>query len=158
MLARRNVRHLIIDADPKQVARLRREGRDAYFGDASNLPFLELCGLREATALVITVDTQAAVDRLIGVARAARPDLAIVARAHDAAHAVRLYAAGVSDAVPETVEAGLQLSEAALVAAGVASGHAIAEIHGKRDEVRAELLAASRRDSQHGVKRPRGQA
>lgn len=155
LLSRRKVAHLIIDRDPRQVARLRRDGREAYYGDASQLAFLELCGLQEATAMVITVDERTAVDRLIALVREHRPDLAIVARAHDAAHAVQLYKAGVSDAVPETIEAGLQLSEAALVAAGVAAGHAIAEVHEKRDEFRAELLSASRGDVARGIRPPK---
>jgi CPA2 family monovalent cation:H+ antiporter-2 len=155
LLARRKVPHLIVDRDPRNVARLRRDGREAYFGDATQAAFLDLCGLAEATAMVITLDQRAAVDQVIAAVRERRPDLAIVARAHDAGHAVQLYKAGVTDAVPETIEAGLQLSEAALVAAGVAAGHAIAEIHEKRDEFRAELLAASRAGAVRGVRAPR---
>ena len=61
------------------------------------------------------------------------------ARARDAAHAADLYKAGVTDAVPETLEASLQLSEAALVDLGVAMGPVIASIHEKRDELRAQI-------------------
>src|SRR6185437_10098265 len=46
-------------------------------------------------------------------------DLLIIARARDAAHAAHLYRIGASDAVPETIEASLQLSEAVLVDVGV---------------------------------------
>jgi CPA2 family monovalent cation:H+ antiporter-2 len=67
------------------------------------------------------------------------PDLPIVARARDTAHAAELYKAGVTDAVPETLEASLQLSEAALVDLGVAMGPVIASIHEKRDELRAQI-------------------
>ena len=72
--------------------------------------------------------------------RAAYPDLAIVARARDTDHAAQLYQAGVTDAVPETVESSLQLSEAALVGLGVAMGPVIASIHEKRDELRREII------------------
>jgi len=41
--------------------------------------------------------------------------------------------------VPETLEASLQLSEAALVDLGVAMGPVIASIHEKRDEFRAKI-------------------
>ena len=51
-----------------------------------------------------------------------RPDIVIVSRARDADHARHLYALGATDAVPETIEASLQLSEAALVGLGVADG------------------------------------
>ena len=68
-----------------------------------------------------------------------RPGLTVVARARDARHAARLYALGVTDAVPETIEASLQLSEAVLVDIGVPMGLVIASIHERRDEFRKAL-------------------
>ena len=50
------------------------------------------------------------------------------------------------DAVPETLEASLQLSEAALVDLGVAMGPVIASIHEKRDELRAQIKAEAELD------------
>jgi CPA2 family monovalent cation:H+ antiporter-2 len=81
------------------------------------------------------------VNRLARDLRQAFPTLPIVARARDTAHAADLYKAGVTDAVPETLEASLQLSEAALVDLGVAMGPVIASIHEKRAELRAEIMA-----------------
>ena len=53
---------------------------------------------------------------------------------------VRAYRVlGVTDAVPETIEASLQLSEAVLVDVGVPMGLVIASIHEKRDEYRKAL-------------------
>ena len=75
----------------------------------------------------------------MAVARQLRPDLAIVARARDSRHAKRLYELGATDAVPETVEASLQLSETVLVEIGVPMGLVIASIHERRDEYRQEL-------------------
>ncbi len=48
-------------------------------------------------------------------------------------------------AVPETIEASLQLSEAALVGLGVPTGPVIASIHEKRDEFREVLQGAAGR-------------
>ena len=45
----------------------------------------------------------------------------------------------MTEAVPETLEASLQLAEAALVDLGVAMGPVIASIHEKRDELRAQI-------------------
>ena len=70
--------------------------------------------------------------------RAIRPDVLIVSRARDANHARHLYELGATDAVPETVEASLQLSEAALLGMGIPAGPVIASIHGKRDEIRRD--------------------
>jgi CPA2 family monovalent cation:H+ antiporter-2 len=97
----------------------------------------------EAPALIVTIHDQAAIDEIVKVARAIRPDIAIISRARDAAHARHLYAVGVTDAVPETIEASLQLSEAALVALGVPTGPVIASIHEKRDEFRHQLQDAA---------------
>lgn len=71
--------------------------------------------------------------------RAEAPELTIVARARDPEHAAELYRAGVTDAVPETLESSLQLSEAVLVDLGVAMGPVIASIHEKRDELRGAI-------------------
>jgi monovalent cation:H+ antiporter-2, CPA2 family len=81
-------------------------------------------------------------EAIVRAARAGHPDLIIVARARDAQHATLLYRLGVSDAVPETIEASLQLSEAVLVDMGVPMGKVIASIHEKRDEFRKILRPA----------------
>ena len=77
--------------------------------------------------------------------RAMRPDVLIVARARDADHARHLYRLGATDAVPETIEASLQLSEAALVGLGIPAGPVIASIHEKRDEIRARFAGGGAR-------------
>jgi len=59
---------------------------------------------------------------------------------------LRIYRAGASDAVPETLESSLQLSEAVLIDLGVAMGPVIASIHEKRDELRAEIREAGQLD------------
>ena len=68
------------------------------------------------------------------------PDLTIVARARDPEHAAELYRAGATDAVPETVESSLQLSEAVLVDIGVAMGPVIASVHEKRAQLREAIM------------------
>jgi CPA2 family monovalent cation:H+ antiporter-2 len=89
------------------------------------------------------VNSPTLVDDIVTVIRTLRPEAVIVARARDAAHATKLYAMGVTNAVPETIEASLQLSEAALVGLGVPMGPVIASIHDKRDEFR-QMLKQSR--------------
>ena len=84
------------------------------------------------------------IDEIVREIRTVRPDILIVARARDAEHARHLYAIGVTDAVPETIEASLQLSEAALVGLGIPTGPVIASIHEKRDEFRHVLQEAAK--------------
>nr|WP_316653189.1 cation:proton antiporter [uncultured Gellertiella sp.] len=139
LLARHKIPFLAVDGNAAEVARDRREGQKVYFGDATSLPFLVACGLDEATAVIITTGTRGPVDRVIEIVRAARPEIPVIARATDAAHARHLYKLGVTDAVPETIEASLHLSEASLVSLGVPMGLVIASIHARRDAFRDEL-------------------
>jgi monovalent cation:H+ antiporter-2, CPA2 family len=138
-----DVSYLATDRDPSVVVEARQRAREVYYGDASDPAFLKSCGIEEASALIVTIHDRPAIDEIVGVARGLRPNLPIFSRARDAMHARHLYSVGVSDAVPETIEASLQLSEAALVGLGVPSGPAIASIHAKRDEFRRELQDAA---------------
>jgi monovalent cation:H+ antiporter-2, CPA2 family len=139
MLHAHAVRYVAVDTDAALVTRFRGEGREIYWGNASRPGFLARCGLAKARALVIAMDRPADAEDIVRDARAGHPDLVIVARARDAHHATRLYGLGVSDAVPETIEASLQLSEAVLVDMGIPMGKVIASIHEKRDEFRKIL-------------------
>jgi monovalent cation:H+ antiporter-2, CPA2 family len=144
MLKAHGIPYIAADSDPLTVTRDRREGEDVYYGDAADDLFLETCGLKEAAGVVITIHDHALIDDVVEHVRALRPDVMIVSRARDADHARHLYQLGATDAVPETVEASLQLSEAALVGLGVAMGPVIASIHEKRDEIRHALQDAAR--------------
>ncbi len=121
----------------------RRDGHDVFYGDATDPNFLEICGLKQAAGVIITIHTRDLIDAVVEHVRAARPDIIIVSRARDAEHARHLYALGATDAVPETIEASLQLSEAALVGLGIPAGPVIASIHEKRDEIRHTLQDAA---------------
>jgi CPA2 family monovalent cation:H+ antiporter-2 len=146
------VPYLATDRDPSVVVEARQRAREVYYGDASNPAFLKSCGIEEASALIVTIHDHPAIDEIVGVARGLRPDLLIFSRARDAMHARHLYSVGVSDAVPETIEASLQLSEAALVGLGVPTGPAIASIHEKRDEFRRELQDAAGGNETHAIR------
>lgn len=139
MLGRHKVPYLAVDVDPEAVAAARREGLHVLYGDASRPEFLRRIGIEQARALVATSGDPDAIERLVRTARAARPDLIIIARARDAAHAATLYKLGATDVVPETVEASLQLAENVLVDIGEPMGLVIASVHERRDEFRALL-------------------
>ena len=131
-----------VDADPRLVARAREAGKPVYYGDASRAEYLRRSGVETARAVVVTMDSPRANEAVVETTRKLRPDVTLVARARDADHAHKLYDLGVTDAVPETVEASLQLAEATLVDIGVPMGFVIASIHEKRDEYRKILAAA----------------
>jgi CPA2 family monovalent cation:H+ antiporter-2 len=133
---------LAVEADVDIVAAARRAGKSVRFGDAGRDGVLEALGVHKASALVMTMDDPVQAVRLARRLSKDHPGVTIVARARDPKHAGELYRAGVTDAVPETLESSLQLSEAVLVDLGVAMGPVIASIHEKRDELRAEIKAS----------------
>ena len=141
MLEVHQVPYVAIDRDADRVARQRRQGKPVYFGEITQIDLLRRLHLETARALVVTLDDRTSADELVAAARRERNDLLIIARARDAEHAAHLYRIGASDAVPETIEASLQLSEAVLVDVGVPMGPVIASIHEKRAALQAEMKA-----------------
>ncbi|MDR3509693.1 MAG: cation:proton antiporter, partial [Caulobacteraceae bacterium] len=139
MLGRHQIPWVAVDRDARSAETARRAGLDVFYGDAVRVEFLNRLGLATARALVVTMDAPEAAEAVVAAARQARPDLTIVARARDARQAKRLYELGATDAVPETIEASLQLSEAVLVDIGVPMGLVIASVHEVRDEYRGQL-------------------
>ncbi|MGE3143281.1 MAG: NAD-binding protein, partial [Hyphomonadaceae bacterium] len=139
MLRVHQIDFIAVDSSIDVVVAARAAGAQIYFGDATNPLFLERAGLAQARALVVTMDSAAGAEEIVMTARAQRADLTIVSRARDARHAARLYAKGATDAVPETIEASLLLSEALLVDIGVPMGPVIASIHDRRAQFRAEM-------------------
>lgn len=140
MLIAHDKRYLIVDADADQVRDARRIGLKAEFADATRNDALIRFGVDKANAVILTMDEPVAVQRMVRQLRRQFAELPILARARDASNAAALYRAGASLAVPETLEASLQLSEAALVEIGVPMGPVIASIHEKRDVFRAQIM------------------
>jgi len=140
MLSRHDVPWLALDADPALVTQARGDGDPVIYGNVANAELLAKLHLDEARAVIVTMDEPVLVSRTVRRIRAAHPDLPIIVRARDAAHAAELYRAGASDAVPEALESSLQLSEAVLVDMGVAMGPVIASIHEMRDELRETIM------------------
>lgn len=136
MLTEHGQDFLAIDANPSTVAKGRAEGANVVYGDAGRTEMLERCGIDTARAVVVTMDAPLKVDEVVVATRSLRPDLILIARARDHKHAARLYTLGVTDAVPETTEASLQLAENTLVDLGVPMGLVLASIHERRDAFR----------------------
>ncbi len=148
ILRQHRVPNIAIDNDPFAVVRDRHEGHEVFYGDASNREFLKACGLEDATGVILTIDAGEVIDGIVAYVHAIRPDIPVITRARDAIHARHLYSIGATDAVPETIEASLQLSEAALLGLGVAPESATASVHEKRNEFRHELQDARRNSVQ----------
>ncbi|MWB78590.1 potassium transporter [Pseudooceanicola sp. 216_PA32_1] len=99
---------VVLDHDVATVEVMRRFGMKGYFGDPTRPDILRAAGLGKARVLVAAMDDPDAVLRLVHYARAERPDLHIVARAHDRTHVYGLYQAGADDIVREMFDSSLR--------------------------------------------------
>ncbi|HYC94878.1 MAG TPA: cation:proton antiporter, partial [Sphingomicrobium sp.] len=147
--------YFAVDGDIDGFTESRKLGYSVLYGDVSRRELIEKLDLDKATAVVLTMDDPALTRRVAKRLRDDHPALPIIARARDADHAAALYRAGVTDAVPEALEASLQLSEAVLVDIGVAMGPVIASIHEKRSELRAEIMEAGQLEVEPSLGRRR---
>ncbi|MBL0924728.1 MAG: cation:proton antiporter [Sphingomonadaceae bacterium] len=136
MLTKHDQPYVAVEANIDAVTSARRRGYNVMFGDVSRPEVLERLDIGNAKALILTMDEPVLAARIVKRIRPLFPNLTIISRARDADHAAELYRAGVTDAVPETLESSLQLSEAVLVDLGIPMGFVIASIHDKRDEFR----------------------
>jgi CPA2 family monovalent cation:H+ antiporter-2 len=155
MLAAHGRSYVAVDSNVDTVAAAREEGFPILFGDVSRPELVDRLNLGHASALILTMDNPVLTVRLVTKVRAWCPNLTIVARARDARHAAELYRAGATDAVPETLESSLQLSEAVLVDLGIAMGPVIASIHEKRAELRKEIMQLGQADREPPLRRRR---
>ena len=114
MLEETGIPFVVLEHDPRRVPQGPRERRKVFFGDGSDPRVLRSVAADRAAALVITLDRPAAAERLVATARPLYPELAIVARGHDADVSARLRALGASVVVPETLELSLIIAEAVL--------------------------------------------
>lgn len=155
MLVEHGKPYLAVDSDVDSVRLARGAGYRVLFGDVGRGELVDQLRLGNAAALVLTMDDPVLVARVARRVRGWVPDLPIVARARDADHAAELYKAGVTDAVPETLEASLQLSEAVLVDVGLAMGPVIASIHEKRSQLRTRIMEEAKLEAEPPLRRRR---
>ncbi|MBO9711938.1 cation:proton antiporter [Sphingomonas sp.] len=155
MLKRHGLPYLGVDADIDNVNAARREGYSVLFGDVTRSELVDRLNLGHAKALILTMDDPVLTVRLTRRVRGWVPHIPIIARARDTAHAAELYKAGATDAVPETLESALQLSEALLVDLGIAVGPVIASIHEERDAMRKTIKEAANLEREPRFRRVR---
>ena len=98
----------VLDHDLKTIQLMRRFGFKGFFGDPTRPELLHAAGLQTAKVLVVALDDKNASVKLVRFARRERPDIHIVARAHDRVHTYELYRAGADDIVREMFDSSLR--------------------------------------------------
>lgn len=118
LLDEQRIPYIAIDSDPDLVATQRAKGAAIFFGDASQPELLQHLGIAKAAAFATTMNAPEAADHVIKAVHKDWPHIPIIARACDVPHAEALRASGARSAVPETVEASLELCEQLLTNIG----------------------------------------
>ncbi|MEM6637946.1 MAG: cation:proton antiporter [Pseudomonadota bacterium] len=109
----------VLDNNINTIRLMRRFGFKGYFGDLTRTDVLHAAGLDDASILVVTMDGKADAIKLVEYARKARPDLFIVARAHDRVHVYELYRAGADKIVREMFDSSLRAGRYVLEGMGM---------------------------------------
>lgn len=133
VFAKQGVPYVAIEHDAPLVARLLKQGRPVIYGNAARPDLLHKVHTQTAKALVVTMDQPVAAMHTVRAARIAYPNLPIFARSRDELHAQELRLAGATAVVPETLEAGLQLSGFALHTLGLPESLISAALQDERE-------------------------
>ena len=147
----------LLDHDADRVREAQRFGTRVHFGDGTRREVLHAAGADDARAIVVATDDPDTTLAIVELVRRAFPRAALLARAHDRIHAVRLADAGVpSDAiVRETFASGLEMGALALTALGrdAAEARGVAARIRERDEIRldAQIAAARGRGDRQSI-------
>jgi CPA2 family monovalent cation:H+ antiporter-2 len=132
-LARRGLRYVVIDQDPRIVRRLREHDVPAYVGNAENPVLLTTAGIERAHTLIVAMPDALAARRIVEQTRLQRPDLDVVVRTHSLAELATLRQRGASEAVLGELELALEMTRHTLRRFGVSAMETISTVNGLRD-------------------------
>ncbi|MBT6079307.1 MAG: potassium transporter KefC [Gammaproteobacteria bacterium] len=103
-----------LDSSAASVERERSKGAPVYYGDAHNPELLKAAGVKEATAIIVTINSPKSTEELVAYLRSEYPQTKLYARGHSIEQCITLRKMGVTDAVSENIEASLELARMAL--------------------------------------------
>ncbi|HET7456521.1 MAG TPA: cation:proton antiporter [Gemmatimonadaceae bacterium] len=164
-LARAGIRYVVVEERDRVVAGLRRRGESAILGDATRADVLERAGIATARLIVVTAPEPIRARRIIEVARALNPRVAVAVRTHSAAEqAFFEHHLGAPGAPGRSVyaerEAALSLAHYALQELGRSADeadYAIADLRSAPTRP-TELFAAMPTSEYEALKRDSGDA
>ena len=144
LLNAQRIKTTVLDIDAEQIDLIRRLGFKVFYGDATRLELLRSAGVEKAKLLIIAIDD---VDKSVQLTQTVQrefPNLTILVRAKDRAHAYQLINLGVRYIFRETLDSSLDLSVQALrlLGFGAYRAHRAARTFKAYDEESVRHLAA----------------
>lgn len=114
-----NVPYLVLELNPKTIARIRTQEMQAYYGDGTSEEILFESGIETASLLAITVPHYIDNIAIIKKARQLNTKITIVTRAKYKSDSEKLYAAGADVVISEELEGGIEMGKYILKLTGV---------------------------------------
>jgi CPA2 family monovalent cation:H+ antiporter-2 len=109
VLSATKIDYSVVEMNRALADEAREGGGRVIVGDATQRAILDHAGLAEARALVVAINDQRATRRIVAQARAARPDLFILARTRYTSELEELYRLGARQVIPEEFETSIEI-------------------------------------------------
>ncbi|MBI4474854.1 MAG: cation:proton antiporter [Acidobacteria bacterium] len=136
---------VIVEINLETTRRVRDEGHRVVYGDAAHTEVLEVAGIRNAVALVVSGPTSAQSAEIIRLARNMNPDIRVLARSYYLRETAIMRDAGANEVFSGEGEVALAMTEYILGVLGATPE----QMDRERERVREEVFRISRTNSQH---------
>ncbi|CAG1019759.1 partial Glutathione-regulated potassium-efflux system protein KefC, partial [Burkholderiaceae bacterium] len=121
-----------LDLDPARVREAHLAGEPVYYGDSAEGDILDAVGVERARLVVVSHEDLAAALKVLHHVRRRRPELPVMVRTRDESHVDELRAAGATEVVPETLEAGMMIASHALLLLAVPLSRVVRRMRDQR--------------------------
>jgi CPA2 family monovalent cation:H+ antiporter-2 len=119
VLKRTTIPYRMLELNPQNVARLRRDGCNVVQGDLSSEEDLERAGIESATVIIVAVSDHTVMAHGVATVRKLRPDAMVMARVRYARDAEEMSRRGADVVITEEYESSIQMFAAVLEHLGV---------------------------------------
>ncbi len=138
LLSDNGIDPVVIEMNLDTVRRLKEEGREAVYGDASHQETLEAAGVDRAANLILSASGMQASAEVIRLARELNPKIRILVRTAYLREASELEAAGADAVFSEEGEVALAMNQSVLKQLGATPE----QIDRERERLQADLFAS----------------
>ena len=121
VLNMRSVAFTAVDASPDHVDSIRRFGNKIYYGDATHLDLLRAAKTEQAKLFIVCIDDVESSIATVKLVKKHFPNVAVLARARNRTHLMRLRELGVESPVREAFAGSVELAKLVLAGLGESS-------------------------------------
>lgn len=124
--------YVAVDSDSIRVREAQAAGERIKFGDAKSKDILRAANVQKARLVIITFADKQRAKAIVETIKQLHQGVKILVRMRDDKHLAELKAAGVTEVVPETLEASLMLVSHVLMLSGVPVKRIIRRVQNER--------------------------